>query len=306
MKRPDRLDIHMKPTPIQKLGENLFIKRDDRTGFLLGGNKIRKLEYLLKEALDHGFKRVMTCGGIQSNHARATAFAARELGLEVCLLLRGEMSEQRQGNLFLNSMIGAQIKTITHEEWAGKEMIMENWASELGNTYIIPEGGSNALGSWGYVSAMEEIQKQGHFDHIFHATGSGGTASGLLAGRELTGMDTELHTINVCDDENYFKERIFGILDDFENQYEFKVSRDRFHIHDGFVGEGYALASKELYNSIKTFCRDTGILLDPVYTGKAFFGMHEVIKREKLKGKILFLHTGGAFANFAHAKHYSF
>ncbi|TNE95419.1 MAG: pyridoxal-phosphate dependent enzyme [Deltaproteobacteria bacterium] len=306
MRRPASLELHMKPTPIQKLGENLFIKRDDRTGFLLGGNKIRKLEYLLKEAVDKGFKRVMTCGGIQSNHARATAFAARELGLDVALLLRGELTDRRQGNLFLNSLIGADIRTITSEEWVGKEAIMEKWASELGSTYIIPEGGSNALGSWGYVSALEEIQKQGNFDHIFHATGSGGTASGLLAGRAVTGMNCSLHTINVCDDEEYFKKRIFGILDDFERQFDIKVSTENFHIHDGFVGEGYALASDQLYEQIKSFCGDTGILLDPVYTGKAFFGMQEVIKRENLEGKILFLHTGGAFANFANVERYRF
>jgi len=304
--RPSKLEIHMKPTPIQEISENLYIKRDDTTGFLLGGNKIRKLEYLLKEAVDGGFKRVMTCGGIQSNHARATAFAAKELGLEVSLLLRGELSEQRQGNLLLNSLIGADIRTITPDEWVGKEVIMEQWASELGSTYIIPEGGSNALGSWGYVSAFEEIVSQGEFDHIFHATGSGGTAAGLLAGRAITQTKAQLHTINVCDDEDYFKKRIFGILDDFENKYEVQVRRDDFHIHDGFVGEGYAMASDQLISQIKSLCSDTGILLDPVYTGKAFFGMHEVIKRDNLSGKVLFLHTGGAFANFAYSERFSF
>lgn len=306
MIRPAKLEIHMKPTPIQEIEENLYIKRDDTTGFLLGGNKIRKLEYLLREAVDGGFKRVMTCGGIQSNHARATAFAAKELGLEVCLLLRGELTEQRQGNLLLNSLIGADIKTVTPDEWAGKEVIMEQWASELGSTYIIPEGGSNALGSWGYVSAFEEIVSQGDFNHIFHATGSGGTAAGLLAGRAITKSNAQVHTINVCDDEDYFKMRIFGILDDFEQKYEIKVQREDFRIHDGFVGEGYAMASDQLISQIKSLCSDTGILLDPVYTGKAFFGMHEVIKREHISGKVLFLHTGGAFANFAYSERFSF
>ena len=106
MIRPDRFEIHMRPTPIQQLSDGLFIKRDDKTGFLLGGNKIRKLEYLLKAAMESGAKRVITCGGIQSNHARATAFAARELGLEVNLLLRGDLFGVRQGNLLLNSLIG--------------------------------------------------------------------------------------------------------------------------------------------------------------------------------------------------------
>jgi D-cysteine desulfhydrase len=304
--RPDRLEIHMKPTPIQQLNDGLFIKRDDRTGFLLGGNKIRKLEYLLKAALDSRAKRVMTCGGVQSNHARATAFAAKELGLEVSLLLRGELSEVRQGNLLLNSVIGADIRTISHEEWENKDQIMQEWADELGSTYVIPEGGSNALGSWGYASALEEIQAQGSFDHIFHATGSGGTAAGLLAGRAVVNSDVQLHTINVCDDESYFKERIFGILDQFEEDYQLTVSRENFHIHDGFFGEGYAMASDQLISQIKSLCSDTGILLDPVYTGKAFFGMQEVMKREKISGKVLFLHTGGAFANFAYSERFSF
>ncbi|MCO4794135.1 MAG: pyridoxal-phosphate dependent enzyme [Bacteriovoracaceae bacterium] len=306
MIRPEKLELHMKPTPITKISESLYVKRDDRTGFTLGGNKIRKLEYLLKEAIESGAKRVLTCGGIQSNHARATAFAAKELGLEVALLLRGELPKDRQGNLLLNSLIGADIKTVSQVEWEDKETIMEYWAEELGDTYIIPEGGSNSLGSWGYVCAFEEIVKQGEFDHIFFATGSGGTAAGLLAGRDITkSFGTSLHTINVCDDENYFNNKIFSILDDFEKSYEVKVNRENFHIHDGFVGEGYAMASDQLIGQIKKLCQDTGILLDPVYTGKAFFGMQQVIKSQKLTGKALFIHTGGAFANFAYSDRYS-
>ena len=183
---------------------------------------------------------------------------------------------------------------------------MQDWADDLGSTYVIPEGGSNALGAWGYVSAMEEIESQGSFDHIFHATGSGGTAAGLLAGRAVLNSDVEIHTINVCDDETYFRDQIFGILDQFEENYQIKISREKFHIHDGFVGDGYGEASEKLLLQIKSLCANKGILLDPVYTGKAYFGMQEVVKRENITGKVLFLHTGGAFANFAYSENYSF
>ena len=203
IKIPEKINIANLPTRIEKMeklskqlgGPNIYIKRDNQTGIETSGNKIRKLEFSVKEAIDRGCDTLITCGGIQSNHCRATAAVAAKLSLKSCLVLKGSSDEEVDGNLFLDKLFGAQIHFITPEEYKNSRMeIMEELKKEMEKkglkSYIIPEGASNGIGGFGYYKAMEEIIAQEkelgvHFDGIVVATGSGGTYSGLLLASKI-------------------------------------------------------------------------------------------------------------------------
>jgi D-cysteine desulfhydrase len=324
--KQNSLDLFMRPTPIRRLEElskrfkkNISVKRDDKTGFVFSGNKIRKLSYLLKDALDLDCNFIVTCGGIQSNHARATAYAARELGLGSCLLLRGEPLEIYKGNYLLNKLVGADIEYISYEDWEHNYSRMEELASIYKSKglrpYIIPEGGSNCVGALGYVNCFHEILKQSaeakqYYSDIVSATGSGGTTAGLLLGSAITNQQkkTKIHTINVCDDETYFQKRITGIVHEFKSHYDCQdLEIQELSIHGGYVGPGYAETTPAQLKKIQDFCTASGLLLDPVYTGKAFFGLLEELHKnpENFGDDILFIHTGGGFANFSFEQGFS-
>ena len=299
------------------MGKNIFIKRDDKTGFVYSGNKIRKLSYLLQDALEQKSDVVITCGGLQSNHARATAYAARELGLDSVLLLRTRsFPDDCKGNYLLDKLVGAEIRGISYEDWPQNLTFMEKIAEELRsdgkNPYIIPEGGSNHIGTLGYVKCFEEIEKQGQiFSDIFSATGSGGTTAGLLLGQSLlqgrVNPPTKIHTLNVCNDEQFFQKRISKINQDFKEAFDLpSLETQRPSIFDGHVGPGYAKSTPDRLKRIVEFCQQSGILLDPVYTGKAFFGMLDEIQKnpQNFGDDILFIHTGGGFGNFSFEDQY--
>ncbi len=314
---PEKLNIANLPTKIQKLerltkelqGPNIFIKRDDETGSEVSGNKIRKLEFSVKEALNQGCNLLITCGGIQSNHCRATAAIAAKLGLKSSLVLRGSEAKDIDGNLFLNKLLGADIKFITAEDYKHNRMlIMENLKTEYEKQgfkpYIIPEGASNGIGTFGYFNAMEEILNQEkdmniHFDKIIVAVGSGGTHAGLLLSKKILGFHGEIYGINVCDNEDYFKNRIHNILDESINylNIDLNFNLDEIHIIDGYVGRGYALSTPETLEFILHIAQLEGLILDPVYTGKAMYGLAKEIKKGTFKKdeNILFIHTGGLF-----------
>ncbi|WP_017417108.1 D-cysteine desulfhydrase family protein [Clostridium tunisiense] len=314
---PEKLNIANLPTKIQKLerltkelqGPNIFIKRDDETGSEVSGNKIRKLEFSVKEALNQGCNLLITCGGIQSNHCRATAAIAAKLGLKSSLVLRGSEAKDIDGNLFLNKLLGADIKFITAEDYKHNRMlIMENLKTEYEKQgfkpYIIPEGASNGIGTFGYFNAMEEILNQEkdmniHFDKIIVAVGSGGTHAGLLLSKKILGFHGEIYGINVCDNEDYFKNRIHNILDESINylNIDLNFNLDEIHIIDGYVGRGYALSTPETLEFILHIAQLEGLILDPVYTGKAMYGLSKEIKKGTFKKdeNILFIHTGGLF-----------
>ncbi|WP_291575527.1 D-cysteine desulfhydrase family protein [Clostridium sp. UBA4548] len=314
---PEKLNIANLPTKIQKLerltkelqGPNIFIKRDDETGSEISGNKIRKLEFSVKEALNQGCNLLITCGGIQSNHCRATAAIAAKLGLKSSLVLRGSEATDIDGNLFLNKLLGADIKFITAEDYKHNRMlIMENLKTEYEKQgfkpYIIPEGASNGIGTFGYFNAMEEILNQEkdmniRFDKIIVAVGSGGTHAGLLLSKKILGFNGEIYGINVCDNEDYFKNRILNILDESINylNMDLTFNLDEVHIIDGYVGRGYALSTPETLSFILHIAQLEGLILDPVYTGKAMYGLAEEIKKGTFKKdeNILFIHTGGLF-----------
>lgn len=316
MEIPKFIKIANLPTKIEKLerlskelGKNIYIKRDDQTGSEVSGNKIRKLEFAVKEAIDNNSDYLITCGGIQSNHARATAAVAAKLGMGSHLVLRGKEDNEIEGNLFLDKILGANIKFVTPEEYKNhRKEIMENIKLELGKkghkAYIIPEGASNGIGSFGYYKAMEEILKQEEelgikFDAIAMAVGSGGTYAGLYYGNYINENVAKIYGINVCDNSEFFKNRVLELLEEMSQYTNVKipVNKENINIIDGYVGLGYALSQKEEIEFIQSLAKLEGIVLDPVYTGKAMYGLVEEIKKGNFKehNNILFIHTGGLF-----------
>jgi len=325
---PPRLDLARTPTPLEfltqtsrEMGVEIYIKRDDLTGMELSGNKIRKLEFIMADALASGADTILTCGGAQSNHARATAIAAAKLGLDCRLILRTadpSAPPALTGNILLDCMSGAQIVWITPEEYRNREDIFKREEALLrqqGRTpYSIPEGASNALGAWGYIRAMEELARDiaelpegsARRTTIIVATGSGGTTAGLILGTRLLGLNTRIAAVNVCDDRDYFLEAIGTICETAIVTYgldiSFKRERD-IDIVDGYVGRGYALSRPEELSMIVDVARREGLFLDPVYTGKAFYGMVQELKRDPrcFGDRIIFIHTGGLFGLFPQA-----
>ena len=323
-KYPPRIHLANLPTPIEKLerlsqqwgGPEIYVKRDDLTGMALSGNKIRKLEFVIADARERGADLLITCGGIQSNHARATAVAATKLGMKSYLVLRGQEGTGIDGNLLLDFLVGAKVKYISPEDYSNRaDDIMEELADKLKkeghHPYIIPEGASNELGAIGYAAAINEISRQLNdieleIDYIICAVGSGGTHSGLLLGQKLYQKKFQIIGFNVCDDEAYFIEKINRISQKAIQRFGMTVDvkKQDIQIIDGYVGEGYALNRQDEIEFIKQIAREQGLMLDPVYTGKAFFGLKDQISKGRFKKgeKILFIHTGGLFGLFPKRK----
>ncbi len=293
----------------KELGKNIYIKRDDQTGTEVSGNKIRKLEYAVKEALDNNCDYLITCGGIQSNHARATAAVAAKLGMGCYLVLRGQEDNELEGNYFLNKILGANIKFVTEKEYRyNRTEIMENIKNELlkkgYKAYILPEGASNGIGSLGYYNAFNEILVQEKelgikFDAIVCTVGSGGTYTGMYYGNKVANNDAAVYGINIAGDKEYFQNIIESLLHETIKYTKLEISIDKndINIIDGYPGLGYALSTKEEIKFIKWLAGLEGIILDPVYTGKAMYGLVEEIKKGNFDkhNNILFIHTGGIF-----------
>jgi D-cysteine desulfhydrase len=321
---PERVSLSHLPTPIRRLkkltamfgGPELYVKRDDLTGVGLSGNKVRKLEYLVADAQRKGADTLITCGGVQSNHARATAIAGAQNNMRSVLVLRGESETPYDGNVLLDKMVAAEIKLVTPEQYAQQiDEIMEEVAQELRDQghlpYVIPEGGSNPIGVWGYIRASVEIKGQLEkmdvkVDTITCAVGSGGTQAGLLVGGKLCDLGARVVGFNVCDTARYFKTRIGRLVAETIERYSLpvQVSPDELVLVDGYVGRGYALSRPEELELIKTVAHQEGIFLDPVYTGKALFGLADQIRQGRFKKgeRVLFVHTGGIYGLFAREK----
>jgi D-cysteine desulfhydrase len=318
---PDRLPIAATPTPLEplarfgkRLGVELLCKRDDLTGAPLTGNKVRKLEFLLAEAQAQRADVVLTCGGAQSNHCRATAIAARRLGMDSLLLLRvpdPANPPPLDGNLLLDRLVGADVRWVTPAEYAERARLFAEASAALRargrHPYVVPEGGSNALGAWGYVRCVEELARElppGRAT-ILYAAGSGGTGAGLILGVKLLGLDWRVVGVNVCDDRDYFVRVIGEIVEQAIARFELGLSfqRDEVEIVDGYVGEGYAKSRPTELRLIAEVARTEGVLLDPVYTGKAFFGMTRELERNprRFGERVVFIHTGGIFGLFPKA-----
>lgn len=324
-----KLKLANLPTVITKaqrlsddLGVNVYLKRDDQTGTEISGNKIRKLEYALKQAVDAGATTIITTGGIQSNHCRATTAAATILGLKVVLLLRIGEDPKIEGNYFLDKLFGAEIRFCTPDQYReSRNEIMKSIAAEKSlsgeKCYIIPEGASFGIGSLGYFSAYEEILNQERemgvtFDTIVIATGSGGTYSGLYLANKLYGLNKRIIGFAVCDNSEYFVNQIDNInkeaLDYINKDKDINISKDDIEINDKYTGIGYAISTKEELDFITWFARKEGVVLDPVYTGKAMYGLYNEIKKGRMQDSknVLFIHTGGLYGLFPKQEQFNF
>ncbi len=317
--KPAHISLANLPTKIEKLasspgGVELYIKRDDQTGSEYAGNKIRKLEFALAEALDTKCDTVITCGGIQSNHCRATAAACIRLGLQCILLLKSDEDLPKDGNYLMDALFGAEVRYVPSEVYKNRlaehcEEVSKEVAQEGHKAYIIPIGASNAIGSWGYFQAFEEILRQEEkmqieFDTIAVTVGSGGTYAGLCLANAAHGYKKNVVGIPIANDAEYFQGVVEKIAETFVTMAQDLPPLDPSAIHliDGFAGRGYALNVPEEMRFIQDFARTEGIILDPVYTGKAMRGLfaslndgHPLLKNAK---KILFIHTGGLYGVF--------
>jgi len=320
---PPRLHLAQLPTPIHPLDRfsefvgspaRIWIKRDDLTGCAASGNKIRKLEFTLAEAQQGGADVIITCGGVQSNHARATAILGARLGLKVHLLLRGEMEElQAKGNYLLDLLAGATISCYPSSIYVPQfdalvAELCRDYEQRGQKSYFITTGASDATGVWGYIKGVEELslqikQQDLHFDHLVCACGSGGTLAGLVAGRSIFQLDTQVWGINVCDTADYFEKKSRADLQAWREKFNRVENVDEWPIHviDGYVGRGYGKADQAVYDTIKQLASLEGVILDPIYTGKAFHGLLNEIQQGRFGSAkdILFIHTGGIFGLMA-------
>ncbi|MBN1476337.1 D-cysteine desulfhydrase family protein [Candidatus Sumerlaeota bacterium] len=325
---PNRIPLANLPTPMRPLarlsedlgGPEIWIKRDDLTGSALTGNKVRKLEFSFAEARDRGADTVVTCGGLQSNHCRATAVAGAQLGFKVHLLLRGLPQPPFDGNHFLDHLCGAEVTCFPPGLYRSRlddlfQGTVEDITRQGHRAHIIPLGASDATGMWGYIAAAEELAEDFDRhgirpDHIVSATGSGGTLGGLALGAALFGIDSKIWGINVCDDAEYFQNKIREDMRSWKQRYQQSLDVDHIPINilDGHVGPGYAEATHEMRETIARVAQVEGIVLDPVYTGKAFHGLiQEIAKGTFKKGEsVLFIHTGGIFGLFAQRATFGF
>jgi len=301
------------------LGPRFWLKRDDHTGSELMGNKVRKLEYLMAEAVAAQATCVITCGGEQSNHARATAMAATQLGMTSLLILRTDDPSRppaATGNILLDRLVGAEIQWISKPAWRDRNRLLAEAADRIrragGRPYVVPEGGSNALGSWGYIRAMREladdladIASPDRPVTVVYACGSGGTGAGLILGAKLFGLAARgirVAGVNVCDDRAYFLDVIGRICADADARWQLGtgVTADDIDIVDGHVGLGYAKSRPEELATIRDVCRSDAVVFDPVYTGKAFHGVVTELSRDprRFGTTVAFVHTGGMFGLF--------
>ena len=314
---PSRLKLARLPTPLQRLnrvsdelGANIWIKRDDLTGSGLSGNKVRKLEFSLAEAIEQGCNTVITCGGVQSNHCRATAIACAQLGLKAHLVLRGEENAPVDGNFLLDCLCGAEVEI--HPPRGFSKMLSSRlleaqalYADRGHKAFIIPTGASDGIGIWGYICAAQELAEDFNHhqlspSHVVCATGSGGTHAGLLVGGEIQQWQTQILGFAVCDDEEYFTNKIGADISHWAQRYNRPNYNVNVQVNDQYIGPGYAKADPEVFEAIAWLARCEGIVLDPVYTGKAFYGLTQELKAGNLNSAndIVFLHTGGIYGLF--------
>ena len=309
MREFEKTALGIFPTPVYKLenisrmlGTQVYIKRDDMTGLGLGGNKVRKLEYLLADAKAKGAEVVFTTGGAQSNHAMLTAAACRKLGMTPILILKKRGVTARQGNQLLEHLMGVDVRMMDTDSYDDIDAEMDRVGQALGkNYYKIPCGGSDALGTLGYVDCVREIRDQGmQFDHIVCAEGSGGTMAGLALGAKLYMPDTRVTGMMV--DTDPFDQITLELMREAAALLgaDVSVTAEDFDLRD-MCGPGYAIPSEDGNAAVSMMAAQEGLFLDPVYTGKAFAGLIAMAKKGVFKpaDRVLFLHSGGAGGLFA-------
>lgn len=322
-----RLHYLQSVTPIEELsrftsflgGPKIFIKRDDLTGGLAeGGNKVRKLEFVVADALVHNADTLVTGGAVQSNHCRATLAAAVKEGLKCRLILQervpGSYNPSATGNNLLYHLLGAdQIRVIpgSSDIMAEMENVLEELQSDGRRGYLIPVGASNEIGTLGYVACVKEMitqfsEQHLHIDYIICPSGSGGTHAGLLAGVLLEQIETTVIGINVSRNRHEQEELVYQlalrVLDKL-NCHQQSLDRRRLRCFDNYVGPGYSIPTAGMIEAVRLLGSLEGILLDPVYTGKAMAGLIDLVRQGYFKKdhRILFMHTGGIPALYAYA-----
>lgn len=308
------------PTPLVELsklseflgGPKIFMKRDDLTGLALGGNKTRKLEYILADALKQGCDTIITAGAAQSNHCRQTAAAAAKLNLECHLLLGGDAPLKAQGNLLLDQLFDCHI------HWTGSNRKGEDIARifsqlqfEGKKPYIVPYGGSNELGALSFIDAVAELQLQNtgaEFSHVIFASSSGGTHAGLILGKQIYNKTFELVGINIDKETNStlpFEQQLTQLVNSTAKiiGLDYSFSESQLILNSDYVGDGYGIVGPQENEAISLTAKLEGILLDPVYTARAMSGLIHLVRSAKFKknDKLLFWHTGGAPSLFAYA-----
>ncbi len=314
-----QVDLGFLPTPVHPLprlsrylgGPEIWIKRDDQTGLATGGNKTRKLRFLVADALAQVADTLITGGAIQSNHARQTAAAAAQFGLECHLVLRGRPPEIPTGNLLLDHLLGARIHWVASKEemFTAMSTLADTLRKQGKQPYVIPYGGSNGLGAAAYVFAVAELQRQipqTRFDAIVLATSSGGTQAGLVAGTRIFDWDVPIVGISVDEPAASLRERVARLAEDATQTLDVPVTvtAEEILVDDRFIGGGYAVVGDLEREAIRLLARTEGILLDPVYTGRAFGGLIRLVQEGRWgkDGRVLFWHTGGTAGLFAFAR----
>lgn len=316
MKKAEKLNLANIPTPVEHIKYNstaFYIKRDDLTGLELSGNKIRKLEYILHDVKEKNCTRIITCGGEQINHSRAAVIAGAKLGFKTDLFLWGDKSTSEEGNHFLSKFFGADITYVNKDEYNNINSFLEERKlslSERGiNAYIVPEGGSSPLGIFGYINFYNEIKdfiQSGKVNSITCAAGSGGTAAGLLLGTAVYNINFRIFAVNVLYPGKILIDKIKNVIEGYKEEFDLnlKVNYDNLVILDGYSEEGYKNILPEKLSVIKDFALQSGILFDPVYTGKAFYAFKKEFIEKGKAPETMFLHTGGLFGVFPKANEY--
>jgi len=311
----ERIKLGHFPTPIEHLkkitkylgGPNIFIKRDDCTGLATGGNKTRKLEFLIPDAIKNKAELVVTVGAVQSNHARQTAAACTLMGLKCLIIFEQRLKDapeayMKSGNVFLDKLFGADIKLCPKDEDVSEytEKIIKDIKSKGTNVYFIPGGGSNAVGALGYVECLNEIIKENNkynFTQIVHATGSSGTQAGLLAGKKYFNCNIPVTGICVRHKKDIQIDKVYLEAKKACEKLQCKIlDKSDVIAYDEYIGSGYGEPTESMVEATKLLAKKEAILLDPVYTGKGFAGLIGLIRKKQFSknDNVLFIHTGGA------------
>jgi L-cysteate sulfo-lyase len=330
LSRFPRLHFAHLPTPLEPMprisehlgGPNLWIKRDDCTGLSSGGNKTRKLEFLMADAVERGADTIITQGATQSNHARQSCAAASRLGLESHILLEDRTGYEDEaythnGNVLLDQLHGATISLRPGgcDMNAEMELLAQQLRDDGKKPYVIPGGGSNEIGALGYVNAAFELTHQANerslrIDHLVHATGSAGTQAGLVVGMQAMNSGIPVYGVGVRAPKAKQEENVFALAQrtlDFMGLPQSLVPRDSVVANSDYVGDGYGLPTDSMVEAVKMLASYEGILLDPVYSGKGFAGLIDLVRKGHFKKgeNVVFLHTGGSVSLFAYPNTYN-
>jgi len=326
MNQIPRLHFAHLPTPIEELprltkalgGPRLLVKRDDQTGLAFGGNKTRKLEFLVAEAQEQGAKMMISAGAIQSNHCRQTAAAAARFGFECTLVLTGELPEQPSGNLLLDQLFGARIVNVADRKDRDRilQETFDQAASDGKKPYLVPYGGSSPTGALGYAFAVDELMKQiadfrsfqnfgslDRVDWIIFGTSSGGTHAGLVLGQRVFGCQGKVLGISIDEPVEWLQKNVSALASSASEKLGERIEFAPAEVsaNADYCAAGYGVLTEAEREAVRLFARHEGLLLDPVYTGRAAAGMIDLIRKGFFQKDetVLFWHTGGQPALFA-------